>query len=74
MEKYLICVKILGGEWELLRVNGHIFETASLDIALGMEATVLDSIRETMVVRFSHEALILDTGELVEAVTFEAVL
>lgn len=51
MTEYIIMVRILGGEWQRYQVSEEDFSTNDLAEALGQRATILDPIREAMVVR-----------------------
>lgn len=50
MKTYVVFVRILGGDWSRCSFPDERYETLDLAEALGLAATVKDTIKETMVV------------------------
>ena len=50
MKKYILMVKVLGGEWKRHRAMEVDYQTNDLAEAIGMKETIADLIREVMVI------------------------
>lgn len=61
MINYVLYVRILGGDWHLFTDEKGNAKHGRLEDALGMKATILDPIREVMVVKV--ETTIIHPGE-----------
>jgi len=72
MRTFAVWSRILGGEWSIAQFGGKRAEFSTMEEALGVEATLKDPIRETMVISIDQQATMTDGAYFIKK-TYEIV-